>query len=69
MYHLIPVHLFHVVSQVSEQLEREQKDDSPSVKIDESLTGAVVQVGDQNNNPDDKVLVMGKDECMMPPHV
>ena len=42
MYHLIPVHLFHVVSQVSEQLEREQKDDSPSVKTDESLTGAVV---------------------------
>ena len=64
MYHLIPVHPFHVVSQVSEQLEMEQKNDSPSVKTDDSLTGAVVQVGDQNNNPDDKMLVMGKDECL-----
>ena len=62
MYHLIPVHPFHVVSQVSGQLEREQKNDSPSIKTDDS--GAVVQVGDQNNNPDDKVLVMGKDECL-----
>ena len=43
-------------------IDRQQQTDNDHLKF-----GKELQVGDQNNNPDDnnlKVLVMGKDECL-----